>query len=173
MPGIILSLKMGPTRIVTGPYLNILDGHRAILAVTGILAKVQTTVLFGNDLFVVGWTSNLDEPTCFKNFLMTYANRSEEWAQLSQIPPPPTAFSAARMLMMGVNPIPPPPVAKGKITLLNAGYEPVQGYWIEFLGNYFLHFPLFKDWLNVIRDGPDYKGFRPSENNPGTPKSGC
>ena len=71
MPGIILSLKMGPTRIVTGPYLNILDGHRAILAVTGILAKVQTTVLFGNDLFVVGWTSNLDEPTCFKNFLMT------------------------------------------------------------------------------------------------------
>jgi hypothetical protein len=166
----ILSLKLTPTTIVNSPYLQILNGHRAVLSVTGILAKVQTTVLFGNDLYAVGWLSNLDEPTIFKNFLMSYANRSEEWAQLSQIPLPPTAFAAARMQMMGVNPIPPPPVAVGKITLLNAGYEPVQGYWIEFLGNYFLDFPIFKNYT-VVRDGPNYKGFRPSTNNPGTKSS--
>jgi hypothetical protein len=171
MPATILSLKMGKTTVINSPYPEVLSGHRCILSVTSIVAKVQTTVLFGNDLFAVGRLSNLDEPTIFKNFLTSYANRSEEWAQLSQVPPPPIPLNLAYLMSASINPIVAPPVSRGKIVLLSAGFDALRGYWIEFAGNYFLEFPLFKDWPNVIRDGPNYKGFQGSQNNPGSNNS--
>jgi hypothetical protein len=57
--------------------------------------------------------------------------------------------------------------------MLNAGFDAFRGFWIEFAGNYFLSFPLFKNWPNVIRDTQNYKGAQPSANNPNpTPGSG-
>jgi hypothetical protein len=57
--------------------------------------------------------------------------------------------------------------------MLNAGFDAFRGYWIEFAGNYFLQFPLFKDWPNVTRDTLNYKGFQGSTNNPGSNNSNC
>ncbi len=159
----ILALRMSHTRILNNPYLEEISGHRCILAVTGIVAKLQTTVLFGNNLFSVAYgtgasiQSNLDPQTVFGLFLNTYKNRPERWAQLAVIPPPPVPYPA---YLLQQNPFPMrPPVSKGTLTLLNAGYDPMRGYWVEFAGNYFLGFPLFQDWAQwVIRDTPNYRG---------------
>src|SRR5208337_4435785 len=166
--GLILALQLArPYVITTMSGVQEQIGYRPILSVTGIVAKVQTTVLFGNDLFVVGWTSNLDEPTLFTNFVKSYANREETWVQLLEIPNPPVPYPTLQFQYRQTH----PPVASGKIKVVDGGYDPLRGYWVAFLGNYFLHFPLFKGW-NVTRDGPDYGGFQPSQNNPNSLKSG-
>ena len=143
-------------------------GYRPILSVQRIVSKVQTTVLYGNDLYGITLMSNLDEPTIFRNFLKTFANKPETWVQLAMIPNPPIPYPG---LSLAYRPNI-PPVASNVLTLLNAGYD-AGGYWVEFLGNYFLTFSIFKDWPEVIREGANYKGFQPSQNNPGSGSGSC
>src|SRR5271157_5705169 len=144
------------------------DGLRAILSVTMVWAKLQTTVLFGNSLYMI-WNDigQISRQDGFKLFLKPYFGVSMLGAQLSQ---PPFAATPALYARVGYGMVapPPPPVAEGKVTILDAGFDPFRGYWIEFAGNYFLTFPIFKDWPNVTRDTLNYKGFQPSANNPGS-----
>jgi len=132
------------------------SGYRCILAVNLILAKVQTTVLFGVDLYGIGRMSNFSEETIFPRFVNSFKDRPATWAQLSAIPNPPIPYPQY---------LPPaqPPVATGTLTVLASGWDAMYGYWIEFKSNYFLYFPIFKDWASiVVRDGPDYAGFQRS-----------
>lgn len=145
------------------------SGYRAVLAVTMVWAKLQTTVLFGNSLYLI-WnnTSMLDPQTAFSGFVDRYSGRPVPAAQL---PYPPFAATPAYYLRsMNTPNIQPPPVptSQGNVTMLQGGFDPLRGYWIEFAGNYFLQFPLFKDWPTVVRDGPAAQGFAPSANNPGS-----
>jgi hypothetical protein len=148
------------------------DGLRAILSVTTIWAKVQTTILFGDSLFMLSYDiGTLSRQDGFKAFIKPYFGTSVPAAQLDR--PPFAATPALYVLMNRVNVAPPaPPIATGRVTMLDAGFDAFRGYWIEFAGNYFLTFPLFKDWPNVIRDGPNFKGFQPSANNPGSGGTG-
>jgi len=144
------------------------DGLRAILSVNMVWAKVQTTILFGDSLFMIWYDiGQLSRQDGFRAFIKPYFGTSVPAAQLSQ---PPFAATPNLYTLVGRGNIAPPapPVATGRVTMLNAGFDPFRGYWIEFAGNYFLTFPLFKNWPNVIRDGPKYKGFQPSANNPGS-----
>lgn len=140
------------------------DGMRTMLSVRRIVAKVQTTVLFGDSLYML-WngTGQMTPQDSFNFFLKGYFNRPETWAQFIR---PPFAATPALYRMPIQVPPPPPPVAQGIITALSSGFDPLYGFWIEFLGNYFLTFPIFKDFPEVIRDGPDYRGFQPSLNSP-------
>lgn len=165
--GNILALKLGvsePQQIVPWNGNPIEDGWRTVLSVTAIWAKVQTTVLFGNSLYMIWYDiGQLNPQQGFSFFLKQYYNQPMNWAQFSVLP------SAARpaQVYRGMGPTPNqqpflPPVEMGVTTILDSGFDPLRGYWIEFLGNYFLHFPIFKDWPTVIRDTPNYKGFQPS-----------
>jgi hypothetical protein len=166
-----LQLSQPQPQQVTPPgYGNVPfeDGLRAIMTVNMIFAKVQTTVLFGDSLFMLSYDiGQLTKQDGFRAFIKAYFNHPITGAQLSQ---PPFAATPAYYLRANqtasVSP-PAPPVAKGKVTMLDAGFDPLRGYWIEFAGNYWLHFPLFKNWPTVIRDAPGFKGFQPSANNPG------
>jgi hypothetical protein len=144
------------------------DGYRAMLSVTMIWAKVQTTILFGNSLFMLSYDiGQFTAQDGFRLFIKPWFGASIPAAQLSQ---PPFAATPAYYLALqrGSRVSPPaPPVATGNVTMLDAGFDPLRGYWIEFAGNYWLQFPLFKDWPNVVRDAPGFKGFQPSANNPG------
>jgi hypothetical protein len=149
------------------------SGYRSVLQVTMIWAKVQTTVLFGNSLYLI-WNNagSLDPQRAFQLFVKSYAGHPVPAAQL---PYPPFAATPAvylRANSMANVPPPPTPTSTGKVTMLDAGFDPLRGYWIEFAGNYWLQFPLFKDWPNVVRDGPATKGFQPSANNPGSGGAG-
>src|SRR5208282_2745752 len=156
--GKILAVQMQTPEIIqsaTGVATE-QTGYRCILAVSSILAKVQTTVLFGVDLYGIGLMSNFPEEQIFPRFVNSFKDRPWKWAQLAAIPNPVVSYPMQ---------LPPPqsPVATGTITVLAAGWDAMYGYWIEFKGNYFLHFPIFKDWASiVIRDGPDFKGFQRS-----------
>jgi len=149
------------------------SGLRAMLSVRQVWAKVQTTVLFGDSLFMIWYDiGQLSRQDGFKAFLRGYFKHPIMAAQLTA---PPFASTPAVYLKANSLPVPPPPppVATGTVTMLDAGFDAFRGYWIEFHGNYFLHFPLFKNWPNVIRDTPNYKGFQPSGNNSsGTPGAG-
>jgi hypothetical protein len=148
------------------------DGYRAMLSVTMVWAKLQTTVLFGNSLYMIWYNiGTLSPQDGFRAFMKPWFGASIPAAQLSQ--PPFAATPALYMLQGRVNVSPPaPPVATGNVTILDAGFDAFRGYWIEFAGNFFLTFPLFKNWPNVIRDGPQTKGFQPSANNPGSGGAG-
>jgi hypothetical protein len=144
------------------------DGLRAVLSVRMIWAKVQTTILFGDSLYMLSYDIGpLTKQDGFKAFLKNWFNHPIIGAQLSQ---PPFAATPAVYLKANSLPVAPPapPVATGKIVMLNAGFDAFRGFWIEFAGNYFLTFPIFKNWPNVVRDGPNFKGFQPSANNPGS-----
>jgi hypothetical protein len=122
------------------------DGLRAILSVRIIWAKTQTTVLFGDSLYMLSYDiGQLSREDGFKAFLRSYFKHPITGAQLSQPP-----FAATPALYLKANslpvPAPAPPVATGKVTMLAAGFDAFRGYWIEFAGNYFLQFPLFKNW---------------------------
>src|SRR5271155_4543122 len=148
------------------------DGYRAILSVRMVWAKLQTTVLFGNSLYMIWYDiGQLSRQDGFRAFLKPYFGTSIPAGQLST--PPFAATPTLYMLRQSSGAIPPeaPPVATGNITMLNAGFDPFRGYWIEFAGNYFLGFPLFKNWPTVVRDTLNYKGAQPSANNP-NPKPG-
>lgn len=149
------------------------SGYRAVLAVTMVWAKIQTTVLFGNSLYLI-WNnaSQLDPQRAFQLFIRRYSERPIAAVQL---PYPP--FAATPAVYMRTNSMPnvqPPPVptSSGMVTMLDGGFDPLRGYWIEFKGNYFLQFPLFKDWPTVVRDTPTAQGFQPSGNNPGSGSGG-
>lgn len=150
------------------------DGLRAVLSVRTVWAKVQTTVLFGDSLYMIWYDiGQFTRQDGFRLFLRQYFKHPIPAAQLSQPPFAATPAYYLRAQTTGLVSPPAPPVATGKVTMLNAGFDPLRGYWIEFAGNYYLTFPLFKNWPDVIRDGPDYKGFQPSANNPqNTPGSG-
>jgi len=157
-PAKILAVQMQTPEVIQLPTGGGTEqtGYRCILAVSSILAKVQTTVLFGRDLYGIGLMSNFPEEQIFPRFVNSFKDRPWKWAQLNAIPNPAVPYPQQ---------LPPaqPPVATGVITVLNSGWDAMFGYWIEFKGNYWLHFPLFKDWASlVIRDGPNYKGFQPS-----------
>jgi hypothetical protein len=156
-PAKILAVQLSTPELNVQPTGGVEQiGYRCILAVGSILAKVQTTVLFGSDLFGIGRMSNFSEETIFPRFVNSFKDKPWKWAQLNAIPNPPIPYPQYLAA-------PQPPVATGICTVLNAGWDAMYGYWVEFKGNYFLHFPLFKDWANiVIRDGPDYKGFQRS-----------
>jgi hypothetical protein len=161
-----------PSAVIPNNGLQWDSGYRSILAVRMVWAKVQTTVLFGDSLYLIWYnTGTLDPQTAFSFFVNSYRNRPMPAAQL---PYPPYAATPAVYNRYPNIPVPPPPIptSTGTVTILNSGFDPFRGYWVEFAGNYFLTFPLFKDWPNVIRDGPNYKGFQPSANNPGSGGSG-
>lgn len=148
------------------------DGLRAMLSVTTIWAKLQTTVLFGDSLFMIGHNiGQLTPQDGFYLFLKQHFNRPIPAVQLNRPP-----FAATPQVYMrynnGVIPPVPTPISKGIVTMLNAGFDPLRGYWIELAGNYFLTFPLFKNWPSIIRDTPNFKGAQGSGGTPGTPGSG-
>lgn len=149
------------------------DGLRAMLSVRMVWAKLQTTVLFGDSLYMIWYDiGTLSRQDGFRAFLKPYFGVSIPAAQLSQ---PPFAATPALYARVGYGRVAPPapPVATGRVTILDAGFDAFRGYWIEFAGNYFLTFPLFKDWPSVIHDTQNYKGAKPSANNPNpTPGSG-
>ena len=144
------------------------SGLRAMLSVNIIWAKVQTTILFGDSLYMISYDiGQISKQDGFRMFMKPWFGASIPAAQLDR--PPYAAVPALYNRYPGL-PIPPPvaPIAVGNVTMLDAGFDAFRGYWIEFAGNYFLTFPLFKNWPNVIRDGPNFKGFQPSANNPGS-----
>ena len=159
--GRILALTIGqPTNIVQPTGAIEQFGYRPILSVQTILAKTQTTVLFGDDLYAIGLLSNFPEEEIFTRFVDSYKNRVETWAQLAVIPNPAIAYPPYPAPVV-------PPVGTAKLVVMASGWNASQRFWISFKGNYFLHFPIFKDWANIVtRDGPDYKGFQPSDGSP-------
>ncbi len=177
-----LRLSQPKPQQVTPPGLGgvpFQDGFRAILSVTIIWAKLQTTVLFGNSLYMIWYDiGTLSRQDGFKAFLKPYFGTSVPAGQLST--PPFAATPSLYVLRQSAGSLIPseaPPVATGNVTMLDAGFDPFRGYWIEFANNFFLSppngFPLFQNWPNVIRDGPTFKGAQPSANNPNpTPGSG-
>ena len=139
------------------------DGYRAILSVTMVWAKLQTTVLFGNSLYMIWYDiGQLTKQDGFRAFLRAYFKHSIPAAQLSQ--PPYAATPNLYNMYIGSGNVAPeaPPVATGRVTMLDAGFDPFRGFWIEFAGNYFLTFPLFQNWPNVIRETSNYQGYQPS-----------
>jgi len=155
------------------------DGFRAILSVRMVWAKLQTTVLFGNSLYMIWYDiGQLSRQDGFRAFIKPYFGTAIPAGQLSQPPFAATPAYYMRVQNAGSLVTPPaPPVAVANVTMLDAGFDAFRGYWIEFAGNYFLPppngFPLFQNWPNVIRDTANYKGAQPSANNPNpTPGSG-
>ena len=160
--GNILAIRLSvpePGQVLPWNGVPFEDGWRAVLSVNSILAKVQTTVLFGDSLYMIWYDiGSMSPQQGLAFFLKPYYNRSMVFAQLSQ---PPIAAIPGRYRILTQTPPPPPPVAIGNATILSSGFDPLRGYWIEFAGNYFLTYPIFKDWPAVTRDGPNYTGFQP------------
>lgn len=155
MDGKILALQMGLPRIITtsnGVQEQL--GYRPILSVRFIVAKVQTTVFFGNDLYSLSLTSNISPDILFANLIKNYANRQETWVQLQAIPNPVIPYPTVQFQYRPNV----PPVSTGVMSALAGGYDPLRGYWVEFAGNYFLQFPIFRNFSEVVRDGPNFKG---------------
>lgn len=146
------------------------DGWRAVMSVTRILAKVQTTIFYGNSLYMI-WNNigTMSPQEGFSYFLNGYSKRPMWFGQLLQ---PPYAAVPAKYRMLIPTPPQPPPTAQGTMTMLSSGFDPLYGYYIEFAGNFFLTSPIFKDFPLVVRDGPNYGGFQGSQNNPGSGNSG-
>lgn len=169
---IILALQESrPWQITTVTGVQEVVGYRPVLAVYLIRAKLQTTVLIGNDLFGIRPMSSLDEPTIFNNFFRPKIGVPLPWVQLPSIPIPPMAAPPLALLASGL-PTAPTPYSSGTLKIADLGVSMGNQYWIEFWGNYFLNFPIFPNFNGVIRDTLNYQGFQPSANNPGTPGGG-
>lgn len=154
MAGTILAMRLGPD-YVPSPFLPQETGWKAVLAVQYIVARVQTTVFYGNNLYQVGRLSALDEVAIFSNLIKPYSGRAVQWGQLDQVPLPPYP---APLWRVGLYPPPLIPVATGSMVALSSGFDSLRGYWVEFEGNYFLTCQIFKDWTSrVIRDIPDHR----------------
>jgi hypothetical protein len=148
------------------------SGLRSILSVRQIFAHVQTTTFVGDSLYMIWYNiGQLSPQDGFKAFLRPYFGHFVRCAQLDR---PPFAATPAVYLKANSLPVPPPapPISYGKIKLLDAGFDAFRGYFLTFEGNFFLNFPIFQNWPNVIRTGPDFQGFQPSANNPGSGNSG-
>ena len=161
----VLAIQSGipdPAAVLPWDGVPFQDGWRAVMAVTRILAKVQTTVIFGNSLYMIWYDIGTMNPQQgFVYFLKQYYNRPMIWGQLSQ---PPFAAIPGRYRTLVPTPPPPPPIAQGNMTVLSSGFDSLYGYWVEFAGNFFLTSPIFKNFNNIIRDGSNYTGFQPSQN---------
>jgi hypothetical protein len=165
--GNILTIRLGvpePGQVLPWSGVPFEDGWRALMSVVHIVARVQSTVVFGNSLYMI-WNSvgSMSPQQGLAFFLKPYFNIPMVFGQLSE---PPFAAIPGRYRTMMQTPPPLPPVAVGTSTILSTGFDPLRGYWIEFQGNYFLHYPIFKDWGSVTRDGPNFSGFQPT----GSPK---
>ena len=174
MAGAILALQMStpnPNRVLPWDGVPWDDGWRALMVVTRIMAKVQTTVFYGNSLYMIWYDiGSLTREDGFAWFLKNYYNKPLTYGQLVS---PPYAAIPARYRILAPTPPPPPADSQGTMTLLSAGYYPVYGYYMEFAGNFFLTSPIFQNWSSqVVREGPNFKGFQPSQNNPGSGNSG-
>jgi len=172
--GNILALRLSPDEPYPQNPFNIpyRSGLRAFLAVRTIYALVQTTIFVGNNLYMIHYDSGqLTTEDAFRWFLKDYFNREALYDQLTQPP-----LSPAPVLYLQPNPPPPPPQGEEKHIMLNAGFRPEIGFWVEFKGNYFLHFhKIFRNWPTggVVRTGPDFKGFQSSQNSgPGSSSGG-
>src|SRR5271169_7062138 len=81
------------------------DGYRAILSVTMVWAKLQTTVLFGNSLYMIWYDiGQLSRQDGFRAFLKPYFGTPVPAGQLSQPP-----FAATPAIYARANSIPVPP----------------------------------------------------------------
>jgi hypothetical protein len=164
----ILAVRLSPYepgQVLPWNGVQIEDGWRSVMTVSDIMAKVQTTVYFGNSLYMISYDiGQLSRQDGFTAFLKPYYGRNMMFAQLSQ---PPYAAVPARYRALISMPPAPPPVATGTMSIVSSGFDPFRGYWIEFAGNYFLTASIFKGWPNVFRDGPNYSGFQASAFNPG------
>lgn len=168
-PGNILAIRLTKDEIYPANIYNIpyRSGLRAFLGVRTIYANVQTTTFVGNTLYMIHYdVGALTTEDAFKFFLKEFFNRSMPYDQLVV---PPLSPSPAYYLTSA--PPPPPPQGEEHHVMLNAGFNPGHGFWVEFAGNYFLTFhKIFRNWPagGIIRTGPDFKGFQPSQNNPGS-----
>jgi hypothetical protein len=168
--GNILAIRISPDQpLEPNPYnLTVRSGLVPFLAVATIYAHVQTTTFVGNSLYMIHYDcGQFTTEDAFKNFLKTYFNTTRDFAQLV-VPP----RSLSPRLYLSSQPPSPPPQGEETHVILDAGYEPVLGFWVTFVGNYFLTFhKIFRDWPQggTIRTGPDFKGFQPSKNNPRKP----
>ena len=116
-------------------------GYAPILSVENYFPKVQSTIFYGQNLYMPGHAVGVfDNQTRFKYFLSRYKNKKKVWAELAQVPISPY------LRRIYVEPTIPqdPPVVEASIQLIDGGYDPLKGYWVEFLGNFFLSFPLFQ-----------------------------
>lgn len=139
-------------------------GLAPVLSVQSLLPKVQSTVFYGNTLYMLDNDVGIfNRQTGFVKFMDQFLNRSVPWAELTQIP----YWPGLRRLSAKPVAAQDPPVAMAPLIMLGAGYDPLKGYWLEFQGNFFLGFPLFQP-----ADGTQYQvAFGGGPANPGSPGS--
>lgn len=115
-------------------------GYVAVLSITDYDPKVQSTIFYGNSLYMLNNSVGLwNSSEAFEIYMRMFKNRSKVWGELDQVPVSPF------LRRMNLNPVPQdPPVAAGYLTLLGAGFNPLKGFWVEFQGNFFLNFPIFQ-----------------------------
>lgn len=116
-------------------------GCAPVMRVNFIVPKVQTTLIYGHSLYMLGNDVGIfDNVTGWEKYMDVYINKEKTWSELDQVPIWPHLQSLA------ATPLPPPdpPVVEAKLKLLGAGYHPLHMFWAEFAGNYFLNFPLFQ-----------------------------
>lgn len=159
--GSIFALRLrnpNPNDVIPNTGVQWDSGLRAIMVVRQIQAKLQTTVFFGDSLFMLSYDiGQLSKQDGFTAFLKPFFGKFVTGAELDR--PPFAATPALYRLIPGL-PVPPPdaPIATGFVQMLSSGFDPLRGFWIEFAGNYFLTMPIFKDFQNVVREGPTFKG---------------
>jgi hypothetical protein len=146
----ILGIKLAEEQELANGAVD--TGYRVLLSVTYILAKVQTTVMFGNSLYLIAnHVGQMNGEDAFNAFVGQFINKPKTWGQLVEVPPPLRAH-----FFTGI-PMPQPPASEGILTVLSSGYDPMRGMYVEFAGNFFLSFPLFQDFKNVFNEVPRYK----------------
>lgn len=150
----ILAVQMGERQQMGNGVVD--TGQRSIMAVTFIDANTQSTVFYGNSLYLIWYNvGQLDCIQAFTFFCKQFYNKSYLWWQLAQ--PPPNPLLASSQIYLTPQPQPIPPIACGTMTLLDSGFNPLKGYWLRFAGNYDLSIPLFKGFGGVNRNTPDYQ----------------
>lgn len=146
MSATILAIRLGDERLLANGAVD--TGLLPLLSVQRIVGKVQSTVFYGNSLYLMGHDVGILTPeTAFTKFCMVRKGIPANWAQIATIPPNPVRHS----IYLVPQPPPEPPAAEGCMTVLNAGYDPNNGYFIEFAGNFWLHIPIFLDFGNITR----------------------
>jgi hypothetical protein len=125
-------------------------GCRAVLGVSKIVGKVQSTIFYGNTLNLLWMETAVMNPVlAFQFFCNQFIGKSKQWSQWAAPPPNPIALS--RQIYLIPTPEPEPPVSKGRMTVMASGYDPLRGYWVEFEGNFWLHIPIFGGFSNIER----------------------
>jgi len=166
--GNIMAIRLSKDEVYPPNVFNIpyRSGLRAFLGVRTIYANVQTTIFVGNTLYMIHYdVGQLTTEDAFRFFLKEYFGKSMPYDQLT-VPP----LAPSPVYYLTSSPPPPPPQGEENHVMINAGFKPGLGFWVEFEGNYFLTFhKIFRNWPTggVIRTGPDFRGFQPSQNNPG------